>query len=311
MRALRPAQMARDRVDLPWWTTTAIAIASGLALGIAGRAGAQGQLTPTTAGLAGVGVGALAVVGLPSFSIALVARLVLMVSAAVLVRFGVFGDALAGAGQVLVGWVVAAVAVLVLTDRASAGGRSLEGSDAPPGASGPGSAARTVVVVAAVVVLASAVAAPLLLPHVGEPTAPGSGPSLDPFAGGPAPLRASDSLDMASRPDLTDEVVLTIEADRPSFWRGQTFDTWDGRRWSRSAPDLTLLDEPGVVRPAVGDLGVRGDVELVQRVRIEAAFAEDQQSFPCVAFGPFCFVEVTTQLTLTQTVIEFDFLLFD
>jgi hypothetical protein len=44
---------------------------------------------------------------------------------------------------------------------------------------------------------------------------------------------------------------------------------------------------------------------------VETTLAEDQQSFPGVAFGPFGFVEVPTQLTFTQTVVEFDLLLFD
>src|SRR5439155_26898291 len=27
-------------------------------------------------------------------------------------------------------------------------------------------------------------------------------------------------------------LVMRVRASRPDFWRGQTFDTWDGRRWT-------------------------------------------------------------------------------
>ncbi|MCB0961695.1 MAG: hypothetical protein KDA98_00025 [Acidimicrobiales bacterium] len=275
MRALRPAQAAPDRRGLPWWIVAGLALAAGLALGIAGRAAAQGELTPTVGGLSGFAVGVLAVVGLPSFSIRLVARMILLVSAAVLVRFGVFGDALDGGGQALVLWVAAAVAVLVLADRVDgSAGRALTGPGAPSDTPAVGPTARSVAAVVVAVVLLAVVATPLLLPYAGQPTAAGDGPTLDPQADGAAPLRASDALDMTTRPDLTDEVVLTIEAARPTFWRGQTFDTWDGRTWTRSDPGFSPLAGPGTVQIGAEDLGALGDVELTQRVTVETAYAE-------------------------------------
>lgn len=47
----------------------------------------------------------------------------------------------------------------------------------------------------------------------------------------------SDSLDtsLRGRPDNT--LVMRVRASRPDFWKGQTFDVWDGRTWTLSNPD--------------------------------------------------------------------------
>ena len=41
-------------------------------------------------------------------------------------------------------------------------------------------------------------------------------------------------LDVGSPVSLSDDVVLRVKSDQPNFWRGTTYDTWDGRRWSNS-----------------------------------------------------------------------------
>ncbi len=43
-------------------------------------------------------------------------------------------------------------------------------------------------------------------------------------------------LDTAIRGQLSDQVVLRVRADRPSFWLAETFDHWDGLRWTEVAP---------------------------------------------------------------------------
>jgi transglutaminase-like putative cysteine protease len=58
-------------------------------------------------------------------------------------------------------------------------------------------------------------------------------------------LRAANELDMTARPRLTDRVVFTVNADRGEFWRGQTFDLWNGHSWSQSDPQSTLLNGNG------------------------------------------------------------------
>ncbi len=41
-------------------------------------------------------------------------------------------------------------------------------------------------------------------------------------------------LNTALRGGLSDAVVLRVRADRPSYWVGETFDTWDGANWGTS-----------------------------------------------------------------------------
>ena len=49
------------------------------------------------------------------------------------------------------------------------------------------------------------------------------------------------SLDTAvrGRPDRT--LVMKVRAARPDFWRGQSFDRWDGRRWTQTDTRLTQV----------------------------------------------------------------------
>ncbi|HEX2575113.1 MAG TPA: hypothetical protein VHK88_02120, partial [Aquihabitans sp.] len=107
-----------DRAGLPTWLVVALAAATGVAAGAAGSvAVARRSGSPTVGLLAGAFVGVLAVVGLPSISIRLAARAVLAASVAALVRFGALSGPITSGSQAVLAWVVAAVAVFVLTDR--------------------------------------------------------------------------------------------------------------------------------------------------------------------------------------------------
>jgi transglutaminase-like putative cysteine protease len=78
-------------------------------------------------------------------------------------------------------------------------------------------------------------------------------------------LGFSDRLDTASRGELGDEIVLRVHADAPDFWRGESFDVWDGREWHR---DESARAE--VVRAASNLPG--GEAEpFRQHVKVEAA----------------------------------------
>jgi transglutaminase-like putative cysteine protease len=44
----------------------------------------------------------------------------------------------------------------------------------------------------------------------------------------------ADHLDLGVRGRPDDTLVMKVRASRPDFWRGQTFDRWDGRRWTQS-----------------------------------------------------------------------------
>ena len=77
-------------------------------------------------------------------------------------------------------------------------------------------------------------------------------------------LGFSDRLDTGSRGKLGDEVVLRVHADAPDYWRGESFNVWDGREWQRDDSGSAVI-----VRTASDLPG--GDAELFeQRVKVEA-----------------------------------------
>jgi transglutaminase-like putative cysteine protease len=51
----------------------------------------------------------------------------------------------------------------------------------------------------------------------------------------------SDRLDTSVRGRPDDTLVMRVRASSPDFWRGQTFDRWDGRVWRVSADSPTLI----------------------------------------------------------------------
>ena len=49
-------------------------------------------------------------------------------------------------------------------------------------------------------------------------------------------LGFAGSLNTALRGGLGNTLVMQVRAQRPSYWVGETFDTWDGQNWSESKP---------------------------------------------------------------------------
>ena len=49
-------------------------------------------------------------------------------------------------------------------------------------------------------------------------------------------LGFASELDIATRGTLGDEVIMRVRADRPGYFLGMTYDTWDGQNWKRSPP---------------------------------------------------------------------------
>jgi transglutaminase-like putative cysteine protease len=61
-------------------------------------------------------------------------------------------------------------------------------------------------------------------------------------------------LDTALRGSLGDSVVMRVRAQRPSYWIGETFDTWDGQNWdvpTKAVPTPLFSGSPFPVPPAV------------------------------------------------------------
>jgi len=55
-------------------------------------------------------------------------------------------------------------------------------------------------------------------------------------------LGFASELDTALRGNLGNEVVMRVRADRPGYFLGMTFDTWDGENWRRSSAASRLTE---------------------------------------------------------------------
>ncbi|HUR23579.1 MAG TPA: transglutaminaseTgpA domain-containing protein [Acidimicrobiales bacterium] len=83
----------------------------------------------------------------------------------------------------------------------------------------------------------------------------------------------SNSLDTGVRGRPDDTLVMRVRASKPDFWRGQTFDVWDGRRWTLSTERFRILSgEPPLTVPAVpGEDKLLSGPGLVQTYYLEKA----------------------------------------
>jgi transglutaminase-like putative cysteine protease len=118
---------------------------------------------------------------------------------------------------------------------------------------------------------------PTLSDRLGRHVWPGTDPTGTDFADAPASLRNTDRLDMTQRPRLSTRVVFTVDAPRAAFWRGETFDVWDGRTWTRSDPRSTTLARDGAtvsipVDPS--DDGARSGRAMRQTFHIQSNFSD-------------------------------------
>jgi len=108
---------------------------------------------------------------------------------------------------------------------------------------------------------------------VTNPTTPsgdGRGPSEPARAGSPAGrarvggfVGFASRLDTALRGGLSDAVVMRVRAQRPTFWVGETFDTWDGRSWlAASRPTESIDSGSPFFLPVPGGSPARGEDDL-------------------------------------------------
>jgi len=121
---------------------------------------------------------------------------------------------------------------------------------------------------------------------VGVQTAVKTSPAAEEDEGPGATLAAhpglSGGLDAGAPVSLSDEIVLRVKTDRPMYWRGTTYDHWDGRRWSSNVEHQTIgLSEAGLSLPvaAPGDsqapastaMTLPEPVAVVQQFEVERA----------------------------------------
>jgi transglutaminase-like putative cysteine protease len=67
-------------------------------------------------------------------------------------------------------------------------------------------------------------------------------------------LGFAHTLDTALRGHLGHQLVMQVRASRPSFWVGETFDTWQGESWLQAArrPQPLRQSSPFILPPSVG-----------------------------------------------------------
>ncbi len=94
-------------------------------------------------------------------------------------------------------------------------------------------------------------------------------------------LGFAKSLNTGVRAALGDQVVMRVRATRPSFWVGQTYDTWDGQSWAQST---NPTDGPAVQKLTSGspfDIPLASD----QQAGLSPA-TTDIQTFYLAQSGP-------------------------
>jgi transglutaminase-like putative cysteine protease len=274
--------MAGDRVDRgsrrepaavgsPW---RAVAAMSAIALGAIGAAAAPRLGLPTVVGALGGGLAAaLAVLALPSLPTRRVAVIMLGIAGLGALRHA----ALPTTDSVLIVlWAGATLLALVLVDRAEAesvpqlgGGTAL----APRAAE----VVRAGALIGAIVVATAVVVVPTVTDELGRKMWPGVLPSGNDAIAAPGSLRSTPELDMTSRPRLSDRVVFTVDAPRPDFWRGEVYDQWSGRAWTRSDGGRDALprdDDSSQLLLDRFDDGAHTGEAMRQTFRIEAGFSE-------------------------------------
>ncbi len=108
------------------------------------------------------------------------------------------------------------------------------------------------------------------VPVPGALAGDGAQPSQLSRAGSPSgPTRVggylgfANTLDTALRGKLSHKVVMRVRAERPSYWIGETFDTWDGQSWSASTrPTGRILNSSPFVVPMLPGTNVVGPTDL-------------------------------------------------
>ncbi|MEM8925255.1 MAG: transglutaminaseTgpA domain-containing protein [Actinomycetota bacterium] len=167
-------------------------------------------------------------------------------------------------GRWLAAWAVAVVAGILVGAVDGYGDRlpRLASASSAPTTAGIARSALLNGTVAVTLALAAALAVPTALSVALGGGADGSGAGADAVHPG-----LTGGLDAGSPVELDPGVVLRVTADRPLYWRGTTYDVWDGRRWAASGLDDGSDEFDG----AAGEIDA-GTGELPAPVTVEQHF---------------------------------------
>jgi transglutaminase-like putative cysteine protease len=255
----------------PWGL---VVVPAAIALGAIGSIAAKRFGMPAPVGaVAGALAATLAVLALPSLPTKRVTVLLLGAGGLGALRHAAFPGA--DRGLTLLVWAAATLVALLLVDRADAESTPLL-SGGTPFAGRMTEAARVAGTVGVLVVIAAVALVPSVTDRLARHVWPGEAPGPADVFDAPSSLSSSTELDMTTRPRLSDEVVFTVDAPRADFWRGETFDTWNGHSWTRSRGRRTFLARRGetvqmMLEPL--DIGAHEGEEMRQTFRIEASFS--------------------------------------
>ncbi len=109
-----------------------------------------------------------------------------------------------------------------------------------------------------------------------NPSLGGANPSNGPDGGTSGPRNSfgyfgfANTLDTGARGRPDDTLVMRVRASSPDFWRGQSFDTWNGRTWSMADSRTAVIGgrSPILVRDSPDEPPVPGS-EFIQTVFLE------------------------------------------
>jgi transglutaminase-like putative cysteine protease len=266
--------MRRRRVEDPF---RIVAIPAAIALAAIGAIAAGRAHWPALVGAAAGALAAvLTVLALPSISTRRATVLLLGIGGLGALRHAAVPGT--NSGYLLVLWAGGTLCTMLLVDRAEtettlplAGGERL--------ASRAGEATRNAIVVGLLIVIAAVAFVPTITDRLGRHVWPGISPNIGDVFDAPASLRHSNTLDMTSRPRLSNKVVFTVDAARADFWRGETFDVWNGHEWARNDGDAEeyFLGRQGAqvaVPAAPFDVGATEGADFRQTFHVEAGFSD-------------------------------------
>jgi len=265
-----------------------VAIPAAVALGSVGGIAAEHANFPWVVGaLAGAVAAVLGVLALPSIPTRRVTVVLLGLGGLAALRHASFAGI--DRSWLLVIWAAATMFTLVLLDRAEAESvPALAGGAALPNRLGE--TVRVGALIAVVVAVAAVALVPTVTNHLGRHVWPGLEPSDSDIGASPSSLRPDPTLDLTTRPRLSDAIVFTVDAGRSDFWRGETFDVYNPKgvddsgasSWSSSFDQpgtprsrIVVPDESGNVQiaPELYDDGARNGQEFRQTFYVQAGFS--------------------------------------
>jgi hypothetical protein len=217
--------------------------------------------------------GALGVLALPSIPTRRVTILLLGVAGVGALRHAAIPST---DSTLIVVFAAGMLLALVLADRAD--GEAVPAmAGAPPLERRWGEAARASVAIGAIVAVTAVAVVPSITDELGRRLWNGALPTVQDMFSAPNSLHSSKQLDMTERPRLSDRVVFTVEAPRPDFWRGEVFDVWNGRHWTRSDESAVRLTGTGDAVQLVldkDDPGAQFGTPVEQTFHVEASFSD-------------------------------------